>query len=250
MLKASILMTLVLVAFASAAHAASFDCRTHQKVDEVAICGDPNLSSLDEVMSRAYGRLRSTLPKEEAARLKEAQVRWLNERRACASDRECLTSKYHERISDLNAQSTQQQPSFGGGGTNEELTKAVQLLRASLECPLPPCDWKCGVSTGYTKQTYSGDWKTLKIIAKTFARRGNSSMTTTARLASVKSAALDKGRNLVELRCDNECFHTVFEDPREGTSEQKKTNHEMFFCDEETAENAKAAVDVILEGAK
>lgn len=104
MLKVPVLATSVLVTLASAAYAASFDCIKNQKADEVAICSDPKLSSLDEELAAIYGRLRSSLSPESAAVLRNSQLAWLRLRRACGNDRQCLTAQYQDRIGVLEAQ--------------------------------------------------------------------------------------------------------------------------------------------------
>jgi uncharacterized protein len=97
--------SLILEASVSA-DAASFDCKTHQKPDEVAICNDSTLPSLDRELAAIYGRLRASFTPEQASALRETQLNFLRSRRACGSDRACLTALYRDRIAVLNAPST------------------------------------------------------------------------------------------------------------------------------------------------
>ena len=50
-----------MVVLTCSAHAQSFNCRYAKTPDEVAICGDPRLSQLDERMSRRFFTLRNEL---------------------------------------------------------------------------------------------------------------------------------------------------------------------------------------------
>ena len=68
------------------AAAQSFNCRYAKTPDEVAICGDPRLSQLDERMSRRFFTLRNELSPPEQIRLDDTQGHWLNRRSSCGND--------------------------------------------------------------------------------------------------------------------------------------------------------------------
>jgi uncharacterized protein len=83
------------------AQAASFNCQTADRPDEVLICQNPQLSALDERMANLYFRLRNDLGGRERRRLVADQVSWLRERLGCGRDYSCIRGLYDRRISEL-----------------------------------------------------------------------------------------------------------------------------------------------------
>ena len=80
------------VGFAGVAKAASFDCNKATTETEIAICADPELSALDELMGIVWRiEPRTTLDIL-------TQRNWLNERDECTSNIKCLTDVYVERL--------------------------------------------------------------------------------------------------------------------------------------------------------
>ncbi len=92
------------VAFAGAANAASFDCARASAPDEIAICGNPELSELDVRMATLYA-VRMKLPMLMGSRgaAKDEQVAFLATRGACGADASCIADAYRARIDALNA---------------------------------------------------------------------------------------------------------------------------------------------------
>jgi uncharacterized protein len=84
------------------AQAQSFNCRTANRPDEVMICQDRHLSSLDERMSSLYFTLRNRLGGAERRALEAAQTSWLESRFACGRDYGCIERRYDRRIDELN----------------------------------------------------------------------------------------------------------------------------------------------------
>jgi uncharacterized protein len=80
------------------ARAASFNCNTAERPDEVLICQNPQLSDLDERMSRLYFTLRNQLSGSERRLLEASQRRWLESRIHCGRDFECIEALYVRRI--------------------------------------------------------------------------------------------------------------------------------------------------------
>ena len=93
------LVSLLLV---QSAHAQSFNCRHARTPDEVAICQDARLGTLDERLSNRFFRLRDSLYGPDRARLDGEQTAWLNARHRCGSDRACIADVYLSRLSDLS----------------------------------------------------------------------------------------------------------------------------------------------------
>jgi uncharacterized protein len=81
------------------AHAASFDCGKAASEVEKIICGDDELSRLDESLNNAYLQaLKRTDIKEQMIK---SQRQWLkNERNAC-QNAECIKKAYETRIKEL-----------------------------------------------------------------------------------------------------------------------------------------------------
>jgi uncharacterized protein len=85
------------------AHAASFDCTKAAAPDEIAVCGNPELSNLDTQMATLYS-VRMEIPMLMGAKgaAQDEQVDFLKTRGQCGSDVACLTSAYQARIGVLN----------------------------------------------------------------------------------------------------------------------------------------------------
>ena len=85
------------------ARAASFDCSRATKVDEVAVCRNPQLSMLDSEMGGlwyAYSRV-PMLMGGNGARMDSAQA-FLARRAACGRNTACLNAAYRARIEALH----------------------------------------------------------------------------------------------------------------------------------------------------
>jgi uncharacterized protein len=81
-----------------AVQAQSFNCRTADRPDEVLICQNARLSSLDEEMSSFYFRLRNALSGSERRALEAGQRRWLQSRINCGRDFDCIEALYERRL--------------------------------------------------------------------------------------------------------------------------------------------------------
>jgi uncharacterized protein len=88
---------LAFTAFASAASAASFNCYGRLTITEAAICANPQLSSLDSQMAKAYRKSFRAYGNF----VKSTQLPWLSSRNACGSNVACLRASYNERIGSL-----------------------------------------------------------------------------------------------------------------------------------------------------
>ena len=80
---------------ASSANAASFNCQRAVLPAEKAICGDANLSSLDERTTGMYFLIiGSGAPAATVAEVKDAQTKFSASRNACGANIDCLVSAY------------------------------------------------------------------------------------------------------------------------------------------------------------
>ena len=93
-----ILVALVLLGAAGRPQAASFDCRKASSSIERMICGDAELSQLDERLARSYQEARKSSASKDVA---SAQVAWLKNVRARCADVACLKTAYTARIQAL-----------------------------------------------------------------------------------------------------------------------------------------------------
>jgi uncharacterized protein YecT (DUF1311 family) len=73
------LVLMLLACIGSVAKAASFDCNKATTETEIAICADPELSALDELMGEIWGQT------SQSSRAVNDQVRWLTERDALSN---------------------------------------------------------------------------------------------------------------------------------------------------------------------
>jgi uncharacterized protein len=73
------LVLMLLAGIGSVAKAASFDCNKATTETEIAICADPELSALDELMGEIWGQT------SQSSRAVNDQVRWLTERDALSN---------------------------------------------------------------------------------------------------------------------------------------------------------------------
>lgn len=86
---------------ASSGLAASFDCGKAASRNEKAICGDPQLSALDDALGQAFRQARNlALDKRAFRAASDAQWRW---REQHCSDRACLLDWYRRRQAELTA---------------------------------------------------------------------------------------------------------------------------------------------------
>ncbi len=85
------------------AAAQSFDCATARNEDEETICSIRDLSNLDSEMAGLYRELEQRLPLSLQRMLLAMQRGWLQSRRACGTDNQCLFEHYLARIAELRA---------------------------------------------------------------------------------------------------------------------------------------------------
>ncbi|KAB7772298.1 lysozyme inhibitor LprI family protein [Xanthomonas maliensis] len=89
---------------ASAAVAASFDCKQARTAVEQRLCAVPALGRLDEQVDEAYQAVRQLTPRAALADLREQQRAWLRQRNACAPDAtldDCLRRSQQSREKEL-----------------------------------------------------------------------------------------------------------------------------------------------------
>lgn len=109
--------------------AASFDCGKAASRNEKTICGDAQLSAMDDALGRVFRQARDMAPDKRAFRAaSDAQWRW---REQHCSDRACLLDWYRRRQAELSA-------AAGRGDIGDQDKAAVpvplpQALRLGLD---------------------------------------------------------------------------------------------------------------------
>ena len=84
------------------AQAASFDClAAGLAADEAAICQNIALNDMDVRMVTTFELLREILPMGSRGELESAQMTWLEQRRACGANLDCLAAAYASRMAEL-----------------------------------------------------------------------------------------------------------------------------------------------------
>ena len=106
-IKTFALLLLLSVGVGSVGKAASFDCNKATTETEIAICSDPELSALDELMSVVYKQAirsndwRYDVEDRDDSSIISKQRASLVKQLKCKSDRYCLSNYYRVRIKDL-----------------------------------------------------------------------------------------------------------------------------------------------------
>jgi uncharacterized protein len=99
---AALLMAGAALVLPGAARAASFDCTNARTAVEKAICGNTNLSNLDEYLGRYYDAARLALG-DGGTCLRDDQRHWISAtRNLCGSNVACLTNAYLKRLATLD----------------------------------------------------------------------------------------------------------------------------------------------------
>lgn len=84
------------VSFPTFGVAASFNCAKASTANEIAICSDDELSTLDETLAAVYKKARGSV--SDAKRLKSEQVNWIKSLGTCNGNVDCLISAYRNRV--------------------------------------------------------------------------------------------------------------------------------------------------------
>lgn len=112
-------------AFACApAFAASFDCSRAGSANEKIICGDTELSALDDKLGKAFRQARMHASDKRAFTIdSDKQWRW---REQNCRDRACLVDWYQRRQAELQAQA------------DSSIAVAARLPAKAVQSPMPP----------------------------------------------------------------------------------------------------------------
>lgn len=125
------------------AQAASFDCAKARSKTEIAICGDAELSQLDEQLAAAY---RSAMKSHPIPSYVQARQRdWLNLNRYCDPKAlvACLRRNYTERVAQLQATTSIVYANKPGKFSYEEGDAVVEMW------PSGPNQWQLSLWGGF-----------------------------------------------------------------------------------------------------
>ncbi len=95
------LPAIVIFVFASVSHAASFDCAKASTLVEKAICSEPQLSDLDDLLMLTYKQ--ALIAATDTNALKTQQRLWLVNVRNKCQDSACIMLVYNERLTALKS---------------------------------------------------------------------------------------------------------------------------------------------------
>ncbi|WP_233235373.1 hypothetical protein [Bordetella sp. LUAb4] len=119
-----VLLAALLLVFSSSA--AAFDCDAARNDAEKTICGNSDLSRLEDELSRQYEiALRDTVSPEI---LRQDERAWLSRRNVCRKDVHCLTMQYQQRLLELTSEDR--------GATRKEAPLSLPMLACSNEASL------------------------------------------------------------------------------------------------------------------
>lgn len=117
---------------ATTAQAASFDCAKAGTKVEKLICGDAELSKLDEELNTAYKT--ALQDKQQADTVRQAQKQWMKERNGCA-DVGCVKGAYEGRLISLK---TTHVLSDDNVAAKQKVTGAANMDVNATEKKFPP----------------------------------------------------------------------------------------------------------------
>lgn len=103
----------------TAAHAASFDCAKSASNTELLICGNTELSKLDDDLDKSYQQALAS--SKDKPSLTNEQRKWLRDVRNACLNVACLKSVYKLRISELRTGSPAQESELSRSTNHEKL---------------------------------------------------------------------------------------------------------------------------------
>jgi len=107
---------------------AAVDCRIPRNQQQRIVCSNPELTSLDQHLSRVYGQAMAAAPGMERKHLQDDQRSWEEDSGGCWDRIDCIKKRYSDRIASLLGYighvitASTQRPPAGLPTTNTELT--------------------------------------------------------------------------------------------------------------------------------
>jgi uncharacterized protein len=107
-------LLLTILISAGPAAAQSFDCKKAFYADEKTICQDSRLGQLDQELASVYGRWAGRLPKARREEIEGNETLFVQARRRCGQNRDCIEHSYRNRIEEIQGASAEEDR--GGSG--------------------------------------------------------------------------------------------------------------------------------------
>lgn len=123
-------LLLGLALFTPSVFAASFDCNKASTFIEKAICGNDEISRLDDELASNFKAMKNSIGDDAATKLIASQKQWLSVRNKCTDDK-CLIDSYSKRIAAISGNSSVSNVSssnFGGAYSGNNLSMKVFVL--------------------------------------------------------------------------------------------------------------------------
>lgn len=135
------LWPLAVILASQALPAASFDCTAARTGVEKMICKSPRLSKLDDELHATYQEARKVV--EDAASLRQAQVRWIQSTRDACASKDCVEGAYLLRIESIRLGGAGKKKLFAGQPPPREIFG--RYTKESENCVIVPGkdDYEC-----------------------------------------------------------------------------------------------------------
>jgi uncharacterized protein YecT (DUF1311 family) len=121
LIRVSAIFLILFTTIAPECLAASFDCERATTQAEKIICGDKDLSSLDDELNAAYKADLESLSDKKT--LKDSQRKWIKEERDRCNDVQTMADAYRKRINELKSSVPQGTKKLAVNGVSNEIEK-------------------------------------------------------------------------------------------------------------------------------
>jgi uncharacterized protein len=217
--KMKYIIGFLLIFYVSLGYSASFDCNRANTAVEKLICGDNELSKLDDELNNVYKSALMKLKANDRQNLLEEQKSWLKYTRALCDDLTCLKKTYAQRIkelsrSDLNFSDTLESfeqdgehynivtlhdPNYRISSFNEDLSKRNEgkIVGCYMLIDVP-------VGTAHGNHSYGGFCTLINGSKKTNVLICNDDMVGNFQMFEINKATPEK-KDLIEFTISN-CY--------------------------------------------
>jgi uncharacterized protein len=79
----------------------SFNCHRARSADEITICHNPELAEMDNTLAYLYSTVRKQLRPSARKNFQQDEAYWLQQRRDCGRDQDCIRDAYQNRTDQL-----------------------------------------------------------------------------------------------------------------------------------------------------
>ena len=168
--------------FTASAEAGGFNCAKAASADEKIVCGDTQLSHLDDVFNARYGTARKTAPDEDD--VVHSARNFLADRHDCGNDRACILGAYLAILWEISPDKSSfmqgiSAKSLTGGkqpGTSDIPTKAGQCAATTIlavhprvesgDAPVTDEDFGNGTGIDYANDGYQVSYNREEMLIR------------------------------------------------------------------------------------